>query len=325
MKKPIPLLASLLLLLVIFMAACGPSAPAMTEVLNFEVPAATEPPAMGFDQAPAAEPASGAPEAEKSTLPEVAVYDTGAGVQALAAPRMVIKNAEVRLLVADTDAAIDRATQVVGDVGGYIISSRIWYADYYGQNLKYATITIGVPVDQFETALRRLRGLAVRVVDENASGEDVTDQYVDLESQLVNLEATRDRIKSFLEDAKTVDEALRINQQLSEIERQIEEIKGRMNYLNDRSSFSTITINLEPEFPEITPTPTVTPTPTATPEPWKPGETFDSAKKTVVSAYQGITEFLIWFFVVIVPLLAPPALILWLVWRFTRRKPKSGA
>lgn len=324
MKKPIPLLASLLLLLVIFLAACGAAAPAMTEV-NYEVPAATEPPAMGFDQAPAAEPASGAPEAEKSTLPEVAVYDTGAAVQALAAPRMVIKNAEVRLLVADTDAAIDRATQVVGDVGGYIISSRIWYADYYGQNLKYATITIGVPVDQFETALRRLRGLAVRVVDENASGEDVTDQYVDLESQLINLEATRDRIKSFLEDAKTVDEALRINQQLSEIERQIEEIKGRMNYLNDRSSFSTITINLEPEFPEITPTPTATPMPTATPEPWKPGETFDNAKKTVVSAYQGITEFLIWFFVVIVPILAPPALILWLVWRFTRRGPKGGA
>ena len=109
--------------------------------------------------------------------------------------------------------------------------------------------------------MRRLRGLAVQVLDENATGEDVTDQYVDLQSQLVNLEATRARIQEFLQDAKSVDEALRVNQELANIEAQIEQIKGRMNYLTDRSAYSTITINLEPEFPVLTPTPTSTPHP----------------------------------------------------------------
>lgn len=56
------------------------------------------------------------------------------------------------------------------------------YAD--GENYKYATITIGVPVEQFERALSRLRGLAVKVLDETASGEDVTNQFVDLQSTL---------------------------------------------------------------------------------------------------------------------------------------------
>jgi len=224
------------------------------------------------------------------------------------------------LTVKDTDVAIDRATQIIGDAGGYIVSSRVWYQDYYGNNLKYAAITIGVPVDEFEKVLSRLRGLALKVVDETAAGDDVTQQYVDLQSQLTNLEATRARIQDFLKDAKTVDEALRINQELSNIEGQIEQIKGQMNYLNDRSAYSTITLNLEPELPVLTPTPTPTAFPTATPIPWNPGQTFGNAKSTVTVVYQGIGDFLIWLGVVILPIVLPPALILWAIWKWLNRK-----
>ena len=235
--------------------------------------------------------------------------------------RLIIKNADVRLMVEDTDIAIDRATQIIGDAGGYIVSSRVWYQDYYGNNLKYASITIGVPVGEFEQVLSRLRRLAVRVVDETAAGDDVTEQYVDLQSQLENLEATRARIQEFLKDAKTVDEALRINQELSNIEAQIEQIKGRMNYLNDRSAYSTITVNLEPEHPALTPVPTMTPVP------WNPGETFGAAKSTVTTLYQGVGNFMIWLLVVILPVVLPPALILWGLWKWMNRKtmkPSSG-
>jgi hypothetical protein len=234
--------------------------------------------------------------------------------------RMIVKNADVRLTVKDTDVAIDRATQIIGDAGGYIVSSRVWYQDYYGNNLKYAAITIGVPVDQFEKVLSKLRGLAIKVVDETAAGDDVTDQYVDLQSQLTNLEATRARIQDFLKDAKTIDEALRINQELSNIEGQIEQIKGQMNYLHDRSAYSTITLNLEPELPVLTPTPTPTAFPTVTPIPWNPGQTFGNAKSTVTVVYQGIGDFLIWLGVVILPIVLPPALILWAIWKWLNLK-----
>jgi hypothetical protein len=232
---------------------------------------------------------------------------------------MIIKNADMRLQVEDTDVAIDRTTQIVGDLGGYIISSRAWYQTHYdGKNYKYATLTMGMPVTQFEKALSRLRGLSVQVLDETASGEDVTNQYVDLQSQLTNLEATRDRIKSFLDEAKTVDEALRINQELATVEAQIEQIKGQMNYLQDRSAFSTITVNFEPKLPELTPEPT------PTPSPWDPGKTFERAQKTVTKAYQGIVEMLIWVFVVFVPIFLPPVLILWGLWKLLTRKMKKS-
>jgi len=237
--------------------------------------------------------------------------------------RKIIKNADVRLLVKDTDVAVNRSTQIISDLGGYLISSRVWYQDYYGNNLMYGAITLGIPVDQFERALTRMRELSIRVLDETASGQDVTDQYVDLQSQLTNLESTRARIQEFLQDAKTVDEALRINQELANIEAQIEQIKGQMNYISDRSAFSTITVNFEPEFPILTPTPTPTAHPTATPIPWKPGDTYNEAKNTVTVAYQGIGNFLIWLAVAILPIVLPPALILWALWKWMNRNTKK--
>ena len=226
--------------------------------------------------------------------------------------RMIVKNSDMRLLVEDTNTAIDRTTQIVGDAGGYIVSSRVWFQEYGKHQLKYASVTLGVPVDEFEKVLSRLRGLAVEVRDETASGDDVTDQYVDLQSQLTTLEATRDRVQSFLEDAKTVEEALRVNQELSNLDAQIEQIKGRMNYLNDRSAYSTITINFEPELPELEPAPK--------PQGWNPGVVFEDAVKVLTSAYQGIAGFVIWLFVVILPIILPPTLILWALWKLVTRK-----
>ncbi|MEW6400467.1 MAG: DUF4349 domain-containing protein [Chloroflexota bacterium] len=333
MERRLALLVSFVLFSVILLSACGAPmaatvAPA-TEAAVMEMPMAAPTTAPTFaGMAPAQEGADAAEEqktegeAAPSGMPDVLAGPVDAD-PATGAGRMIIKNGDMRLLVADTDTAIDRMTQVVGDLGGYIVSSRMWYQAWYdGKNYKYATITIGVPVENFERALIRLREMSVRVLDETASGEDVTDQFVDLQSQLTNLEATRERIKTFLEQATTVDEALRINQELAEIERQIEEIKGRMNYLSDRSAFSTITINFEPDLPEIVPTPTPTAIPTATPTPWNPGTTFDNSVQSVKHAYQGILDFLIQFFVVVVPILLPPAVIVWLVWKVLRRKTK---
>ena len=322
MKSRSTLFASLVIVAMLLLAACGAAAPA-----------ATEAPAAGFASDGVAEPGAPVEKSSEQAAQELLPMPTSAAFEIAdqsgdltvieRSNRLIVKNAEVRLMVKDTDSAIDRTTQIVGDAGGYIVSSRVWYQDYYGNNLKYATITISIPVDEFERALVRLRDLAVQVVDENASGDDVTEQYVDLQSQLVNLEATRARIQEFLKDAKTIDEALRINQELANIEAQIEQIKGRMNYLSDRSSYSTITINLEPEFPVLTPTPTATPLPTATPIPWNPGKTFGEAKNTVTVVYQGIANFLIWLGVVILPIILPPALILWVLWKLLNRKPNK--
>jgi hypothetical protein len=334
MKSHFKLLALFALIGGMILSACGGrAAPATERPAMTEAPAATEAPAM--PESYAMEQPAAAPQMDAGSMAkDQSAMGGGNVVMATALPpegeapadaanragRMIIKNAEIKLQVQDTDIAINLATQAISDVGGYIVSSRVWYQPHYdGKNYKYASITIGVPVTEFERMLNKLRGTAVQVLDETATGEDVSDQFVDLQSQVANLEATRDRIKSFLDQAKTVDEALRINQELANVEAQIEQIKGQMNYLQDRSAYSTITATFEPKLPELA---TPTPTPTATPESWNPGETAKDAKKAVTYAYQGIINFLIWVVIFLLPIFAPPIFIVWLLWKWLRGKVK---
>ena len=256
-----------------------------------------------------------------AAMDQAVIYRAGSETNSsLRTNRMIIKNAEIKLLVENSDIAIDRTTQIISDVGGYIISSRVWYEEWGNNLLKYSTITIGIPSDQFELVLRRLRDTAIRVLDENATGEDVTDEFVDLKSQVENLEATRDRIKGFLDSATSVEEALLVNEELSKIEGQIAEIQGRINYLSDRSAYSTITITIEPNLVEL---PTPTPQPTSTPVPWDASETYSRAKHSLVVTYRGFFNLIIWLGVVFVPVVGPFVLIGWGLYRFSKSRKKG--
>jgi len=305
MKRSIWL--SLVLLSVVLLSACATPTPAPTQApavaktvevervveKHVEVPVTAVPAAMLPTPLPAV---SGG-----NVLPAVAAPRTN---------RLIVKNADLQLTVERTDVAIDRLTQIVGDVGGYIISSRVWYQSWLDKEYKYASLTLGVPVDQFESAMRRLRDIALTVDDERAGGQDVTDEYVDLDSRLRNLEATRDRIRTFLDQAQNVEEALKVNQELKAVEAEIEAVQGRMNYLFDRASYSTITVELSPQLPELpAPTPTPTPTPTPAPEPWSPSRVAADAGKTFTAILRVLVELAIWFSIVVVPFVLPPVAI----------------
>ena len=311
--------STFLLILLLLLVACGP---APTSSVSEATSAATEKPTEAATEA-APPPGEAAELVAAIPASEGIIYRTGSNQTiniSRASNRLIIKDAEIKLLVENSDVAIDRITQVVSDVGGYIISSRVWYKDWGDESYKYSNITIGVPADQFERSLSRLRGLALRVTDEKAIGEDVTDQFVDLQSKLENLQATRERVLGFLDQAETVEEALAINEELSKIEGQIEELQGRSNYLSDRSAFSTITITIEPELQEILPTPTPTPQPTPTPIPWDPSKTFERATETLTFTYRGLFDILIWIGVVILPIVGPPVVIIWIVMKYLKNK-----
>jgi Domain of unknown function (DUF4349) len=291
-------------LLAAVLAACGgPAAQApVTEVMVAAMatgaPAATQAPAPELIEAPVAA------EAVATAAPGEVEAPSAAGQLAFApaGSRLVIKDGEVELLVNDTDRAIQQVTQLAADYNGYIISSQVWFADGF----KYASLRLGIPSANFETALNLLRGMGLKVLRESASGQDVSAEYVDLQSRLTNLEATAARVREFLAAAKTVDESLRISRQLAELEGQIEQVKGQLRYYEGRAAFSTLTVYLTPDFPTPTPTATPTNTPTPTPTPaWNPGETFDDASGTLVGMTHSTVNSLIWLGVVG----GPPALI----------------
>ncbi|MGH2591881.1 MAG: DUF4349 domain-containing protein [Anaerolineae bacterium] len=293
---------SLLMILVLLIAACAPAATPAPQALSDAGAGAASSFAATLAPAPTQPPGVEVASADRSPLGDV-------NPSPYRANRLIIKNGEMNLMVADTDRAIDQVTDIAVNGGGYIVSSRMWAQDEF----KFATLTMGVPVDQFEAAQRQLRALAVTVLSDTASGQDVSEEFVDLQSRLTNLEATAARIREFLNQATTVDEALQVNARLTEVENEIEQIKGRMNYLKDRAAFSTIVVNLEPQRP------TPTPTPTATPVAWMPEKTFNEAAGTLSTILRSIGDLVIWFGVVIAPFVVPLAIV-GAIWARGRRK-----
>jgi hypothetical protein len=229
---------------------------------------------------------------------------------------MIIKNGEIELIVEDTQSAIDQVTNIATDNGGYVLSSQSSALN----GRATAIMTIAVRAENFEIAMRRLRDISMEVLRETSSGQDVSTEYVDLQSRLRNLEATRDRIRALLDQATTVEDALEINTQLSTIEAEIEQVKGRMTYLTGRAAFSTITVTLNeyiPTTPTPTPTPTLTPTPTS---PWSLGPRIDAAVETQKSMGRSLLELLVWLIIVPGPYLVGLALIVWIVRTVSRRR-----
>ena len=286
--RKLSIAVSVLMLLGLVLSACGGAAatpaPMQRELASSGAAAPV---------APAAAPAP--PAADQAASSVNTNIKNPVSASPYQANRMIIKNGEMSLLVANTDRTIDQVTGVAVDSGGYIVSAKTWVQDGY----KYATINMGVPSDQFEAVQRQLRTLAIEVLIDTSSGQDVSDEYVDLQSRLTNLEATRARIREFLDKATKVEEALQVNAQLSEIEGEIEQVKGRMQYLKDRAAFSTLLVNIEQQRP--TPTPYPTPTPTY----WQPGETLSDAGDALGEILQGLGDLLIWLAVVAVPLALP--------------------
>jgi hypothetical protein len=285
----------LISLSVLLLAACTPTEVVKSVVVTQEVQVAGTP--VVQQVVVVATPAPYSPTGQEDQV-----------VPPIDANRMVIKDAQLELLVSDTDIALTQVTQMAADYGGYIISSESWYKESY----KYATLRLGIPSSSFELALNFLRHMGVQVLSENASGQDVTAEYVDLQSRLANLQATAARVRTFLDEARTVEQAILVNQQLSELEGEIEQIEGQMRYYEGRSTYSTITVSLTPEMPTPTPTLTPTPTPTLTPIPgWNPGNTFDQASHVLKNMTQSTVDLLIWLLVLVAPALVIIGLLYW--------------
>ena len=248
---------------------------------------------------------------------ETGSLNEGAVAQPLPEESMIIYTGDISIVVADTEAAATDIEALATGMGGRVVSSSFYQSS---QGALAGSITIRVPVERFDEAMNRIQEMAVEVRRADRSSEDVTEEYVDLQARLENLEATADRVRSFLDQAETVEEALAVNQELSRLEEEIEAYKGRIQYLENRADFSTITVSLTPD--ELA-------------QPievggWRLGGAAREAVEALLGALQGVARILVWIVVFLLPLaiivLLPLAIIIRLVLRrMGRRRQRDGA
>lgn len=225
------------LVALLILTACGGSAANSMDSIAGGAGAASVESAM-----PAAETSADfeAPVAEQKDLAMRGQVAQGAPNPQAPLDRLVIRTATLRMLVADVLTAEAQVRQLAESRGGYVLSSQS--AGEGAQ--RSATVSFKVPARRFDEAIGELGKLAQRVDSQDVAGQDVTDEFVDLESRLRNLRAVETRLLNFLNDASRVEDLLQINQQLAEVQGQIEQTQGRINYLKDSAALSTITVAL---------------------------------------------------------------------------------
>jgi len=292
MKKPAALS---LLVLAVLVAACSArafapsSAPTLSEVQVGAAPS----------------------DAVGPLAPPEASRQAFAGGAADQVDRLVVQTAALSLVVGDPVAKTAAIRAMAEGMGGYVVSSNI-YKSAYGEGLTAdnASITVRVPADKLEEALARIKADAVEVRNESVTGEDVTAQYVDLESRLRNLEAAEQQLMKIMDSATKTEDVLAVYNQLVATRGEIEQVKGQMQYYKESSDYASISAEL---IPDVAAQPIEV-------GGWQPQGTVKAAVEALIQALQWLVDATIWALICILPVALLIGLPVFLIVRAARRR-----
>ncbi|MCJ7727837.1 MAG: DUF4349 domain-containing protein [Actinobacteria bacterium] len=192
-------------------------------------------------------------QAERATEEEFAEEKVAADTETqygevpVAGDRKVIKTAyiELEIEVGKFESTMFGLTNLAEQNGGFVSNSQS-YSDSEG-NLTSGSVTIRIPSNKYNSALNRVKEMGT-VKSTSSAGQDVTQEYTDLESRLKNYEVQEKVLRDLMKESKKVSDTLEVQIELSKVQEQIEVIKGRMQYLDELVSFSTIDVYFhEPE------------------------------------------------------------------------------
>ncbi|HHT0592756.1 TPA: DUF4349 domain-containing protein [Legionella anisa] len=205
---------------------------------------------------------------------------------------MIIRNANISLQVDNINSVMEKISQLAENSGGYVVSSNIMQDNNDASNTT-ANISIRVPAQGLNNALSALKSLATQVTQESVTGEDITQQFVDLQSQLNNLQTAKEQLSKIMAKAKDTSDVLAVFKQLSDVQGQIDVIQGQLKYYKESVAYSLINISLNIN-PIIQ---------TEQQKQWKITEAFIDSYHTLVDKLRNVTYGLIEFFVYFLPLI----------------------
>lgn len=175
------------------------------------------------------------------------------------AKRKIIKKASLRGETLSFDEFMTGLDASVVSYGAYIESSRTgtYRAGTKGSDLQNATVVVRVPADRYDAFMKNV-GTLCNILDSEEAVDDVTLEYVDVESRIKAYRAEEASLLAMLERAKTVSELITVEERLSQVRYEIESCQSRLNALSDMISYSTVTLNIyEVENETVTEYPSV--------------------------------------------------------------------
>jgi Domain of unknown function (DUF4349) len=235
-----------------------------------------------------------------------------AAVQAatFAADRKIIRNCELTIETDSPSDGLRKITSIAESNGGFVVTSEFKHNDGAGQTKPTQTVTVvaRVPASQFGFALEQIRSAGNRVIQEKVSGQDVSEEYLDLEARIRTKKALEAQFLEIMKQARKVSDALEVQSQLADVRTEIERLEGRRRFLENQSALSTITATLQMPQPIIAAT----------------TSGFGSSIKRSFGDAVDVAASIVLFIIQAVIVLAPIAVLFglpgWIVWRTLRRR-----
>ena len=152
----------------------------------------------------------------------------------------IIRTVTLSIVVPDVEKTVNEIEAMLKNVNGYIQDANLWQSN---NNLQ-GHLTLRVPSSKVDGFIPQLESLG-RVERKNVSGQDVTEEYYDVEARKNNLKKQEERYLELLGKANTVKEMLEIESQLARVRGEIESMEARLKVLDNRVDLATITIELQ--------------------------------------------------------------------------------
>ena len=243
---------------------------------------------------------------EDTTLSQSAIVQAST----LAADRKIIRNGDLTLETGSPTDGLRKITAVAESHGGFVVNSEFTQNRVEAGAKPSQTVTViaRVPASQFASALEEIRGAGERVISEKISGQDVSEEYLDLEARLRTKKALEAQFLEIMKQARKVQDALDVQSQLADVRTEIERLEGRRRFLENQAALSTITTTLQMPQPIVAAT---------------TGSFGVTLKRTVGDAVDlaaSIILFIIQAVIIIIPIGLFAGLPCWLLWRVLRRK-----
>ena len=163
-----------------------------------------------------------------------------------AADRKIIRNADLTMEVTSTTDAQHRIVSIAEAHGGFVVTSEAKQRESQepAQRTLDIKLVVRIPENRFGSALDQIRGLTSNLTEEKVTGQDVTEEFIDLEARIRTQKALEAQFLQIMRQTGKIVDALEVQRQIAEVRSDIERLEGRKRFLENRSSLSTITVNI---------------------------------------------------------------------------------
>ena len=161
--------------------------------------------------------------------------------------RKIIRNANLTIEVSSPADTQPKIETIAESHQGFVVNTEATQRTDDDRTKPQTTVTlvVRVPATQFSQAVTEIRATGLRVVDQKTTGQDVTEEFIDLEARVKNQKALEAQFIEIMKRAGSVADALNVQRELANVRTEIEKLEGRRRFLENQSSLSTINITLQ--------------------------------------------------------------------------------